>query len=127
MGSYCRVLNQKLMKLESLLIFTQELREATDSADLTRIDHLMNERQVLMNDIDALDLGLSKINRPDPVETKASELFDEIKRIIDQIKSIDDNALEVLNQSKNAVQQAILTLHQERKAKRQPRFLNIET
>jgi len=127
MDSYCKVLNQKLLKLESLLVFTQQLREAADNADLTRIDHLMNERQVLMNSIDALDHELSLANRPDAGEAKASELFDAIKRIIDQIKNINDKALEVLNQSKDAVQQQILILHEERKAKRQPRFLNIET
>jgi len=136
MDSYCKGLSQKLLKLESLLILTQQLRETADNADLIRIDHLMNERQVLMDGIDALDSELSQVDRPDQgsghyritaKEAKASELFDTIKRIIDQIRNIDDNALEVLNQSKNAVQRQILTLHQERKDNRHSKFLNIKT
>jgi len=34
--------------------------------------------------------------------------------------------LEVLKQSRNAVQQQILTLHLERKAKKLPKFLNVK-
>jgi hypothetical protein len=133
MDSYSEGLIQKRQKMQRLWILTQQLRKAADKMDLAKIDNLMNERQVLMGDIDALGRVLSQVDRSDRHSVncrmtiaKADDLRDEIDTIVNQILIIDEEMLGKLNQSKNAVQQQILTIQQERKTTGQANFLNIK-
>jgi hypothetical protein len=133
MDSYSEGLIQKRQKMQRLLILTQQLRKAADKMDLAKIDNLMNERQVLMGDIDALGRVLSQVDRSDRHSVncrmtlaKADDLRDEIDTIVNQILIIDEEMLGKFNQSKNAVQQQILTIQQERKTTGQANFLNIK-
>jgi len=109
MDPYCKVLNLKRLKLESLLILTKKLKEATENEDLKRIAHFMDERQVLMSDIDVLDRKIFEVkgsarilgNYPvDDVKNIIRKLTDVIKSLVNQITIIDHRVLNLLNQSK---------------------------
>ncbi len=126
MDSYSEGLIQKRQKMQRLLILTQQLRKTVDKMDLAKIDYLMNERQVLMGAIDALDRVLSQSVNCRMTTAKADDLRDEIDTIVNQILIIDEEMLGKFNQSKNAVQQQILTIQQERKTTGQANFLNIK-
>jgi len=126
MDSYSEGLIQKRQKMQRLLILTQQLRKTADKMDLAKIDYLMNERQVLMGAIDALDRVLSQSVNCRMTIAKADDLRDEIDTIVNQILIIDEEMLGKFNQSKNAVQQQILTIQQERKTTGQANFLNIK-
>lgn len=136
MDACCKDLIQKQRKMQSLLTLAQQMKEAVDNADLGKIDHLINERQVLMNDIDALDRMISQAsqshrnsgqNRTSSGKTGSIEIHDAIKILIDQIRAVDNETLEILNLSKNAVQKQITALRQERNVKRHAnKFLNVK-
>ena len=112
-GGSINLMKDKKRLLDEMYLLSDKQRVFIEDEEFEKLEEVLNDKDEIIEEINKIDLKLKEVNSNDQIDNKdISDLNSDIKKVLMDIKALDDSNNKVLSESMVEMKTGIKNMRQ---------------